>query len=209
MQNSTSTHIIDTLPALEALFGSVSEAAIRKEVPFLHPVYQAFIKASPFVILASSGPRGLDVSPRGDPPGFVVVQDEHTLLLPERRGNNRIDTLRNLLVNPQVALLFLIPGIGEGLRVNGRVRITTAPELMQKLAMKDALPQCVLEITVETALFQCARAIARSQLWQGVSEEVRLSVPSAGTMLTALSLGSVDGEKYDRELPERLRTTLY
>src|SRR5947209_1866868 len=112
-------HVIEAIADLEALFGPVGEASIRKEVPTLHPHYQALIKASPFVALATAGPDGLDVSPRGDPAGFVHVQDEHTLLLPERRGNNRIDGLRNILVDPRVALLFLIPGVGETLRVNG------------------------------------------------------------------------------------------
>jgi uncharacterized protein len=123
-------HRVTTLAQLEALFGEVNEASRKKEVGYLHPLYQAWIAASPFALLATAGPTGLDVSPRGDPPGFVAVEDAHTLLLPERRGNNRIDSLRNILLDPRVALLFLIPGVGETLRVNGRASITTAPDML-------------------------------------------------------------------------------
>ena len=122
MKPMTQSHAIETTAQLEALFGQPGDAALKKEVPYLHPAYQALIAASPFAVLATIGPGGLDASPRGDPPGFVVVQDEKTLLLPERRGNNRIDSLRNIVADPRVALLFLIPGVGETLRVNGSGR---------------------------------------------------------------------------------------
>jgi PPOX class probable FMN-dependent enzyme len=202
-------HLIDTLPALEALFGLVGEASLRKEVPTLHPHYQALIRASPFALLATCSPDGLDVSPRGDPAGFVEVQDEHTLLLPERRGNNRIDSLRNLVVDPRVALLFLVPGVGETLRVNGRATISVEPALLERFAMHGQPPKCVLVITVETAFFQCARAITRSNLWQPVPADAPRAVPTPGEMLEALTQASIDGATYDRELPDRQRTTLY
>src|SRR5689334_5220925 len=127
-------HTVTTLEQLHALFGPVGEASLRKETASIHPVYRRWIEASPFAVLATSGPAGLDASPRGDPAGFAVVEDEHTLLLPERRGNNRIDSLRNLLADPRVALLFLIPGVGETLRVNGRASIHTDPALLQRFA---------------------------------------------------------------------------
>lgn len=119
MSHSESQHVVASVPELEALFGPVGAASVRKEVSCLHPVYQAMIAASPFAVLATVGPSGLDASPRGDPPGFVEVRDENTLLLPERHGNNRIDSLRNIVADPRVALLFLIPGVGETLRVGG------------------------------------------------------------------------------------------
>ncbi|MBI2769519.1 MAG: pyridoxamine 5'-phosphate oxidase family protein [Burkholderiales bacterium] len=200
-------HTIATLPALESLFGAVGEASARKEVAYLHPVYQQWIAASPFAMLATAGPDGLDASPRGDPAGLVTIQDEHTLLLPERRGNNRIDSLRNILVDPRVALLFLIPGIGETLRVNGRARITVEPALLARLAMDGVPPQCVIEIAVDTAYFQCARAMQRSRLWSAPDPAVRAAVPTAGAMLAALA--GMDGAAYDRELPARQRATLY
>ena len=141
------THAIDTIERLEALFGEAGEASLKKEVPWLHPSYQALIAASPFAVLATSGPGGLDASPRGDPPGFVAVQDEKTLLLPERRGNNRIDSLRNIVGDPRVALLFLIPGVGETLRVNGTAHISVAPELLDRCAMEGKRPTCAVSYT--------------------------------------------------------------
>lgn len=202
-------YYIRSTDQLAALFGPVGEAALKKEVDHIHPLYRPLIEASPFVILATSGPDGLDASPRGDPPGFIRIQDEHTLLLPERRGNNRIDSLRNLLTDPRVALLFLIPGVGETLRVNGRARISVDPDLLAQLAMKGKPPQCVIEIHVERVYFQCARAIHRSDLWSPSTDQRQAHVPSAGTILAGLTDSGIDGEKYDRELPERQRDTLY
>ena len=200
---------IGSVAALEALFDPVGEASLRKEVPFLHPHYQAMIKASPFAVLATIGPDGLDASPRGDPAGFVEVQDEHTLLLPERRGNNRIDSLRNLLTDPRIALLFLIPGVAETLRVSGRATISVEPVLLERLRMNGQPPKCVLVITVESAFFQCGRAIARSNLWQPVPPDAPRPVPTPGEILEALTQSAIDGATYDRELPERQRRTLY
>ena len=202
-------HLIDTIADLESLFGPVGEASIRKEVPYLHPHYQALIKASPFAVLATASAEGLDISPRGDPAGFVEVQDDRTLLLPERRGNNRVDSLRNIVADPRVALLFLIPGVGETLRVSGRATISVEPALLQRFAMNGQSPKCVLVIRVETALFQCARAIARSNLWQPVPADAPRPVPTPGEILEALTQASIDGATYDRDLPERQRTTLY
>src|SRR5689334_217637 len=171
---------IHTIPELEALFDAVGEVSLKKEVSYLHPAYQAMIFASPFAVLATVGPDGLDISPRGDPPGFVQIQDEHTLLLPERRGNNRIDSLRNIISDPRVALFFMIPGVGETLRVNGRARISIAPDVLLRFPMQGKLPKCVLEISVKTIFFQCARAIQRSKIWEGLPEEVRKTVPTPG-----------------------------
>ena len=201
-------HAVTSLPQLEALFGAVAAPSFQKEVDYLHPAYQALIKASPFAVLATVGPGGLDASPRGDPPGFVAIEDDKTLLLPERRGNNRIDSLRNLLADPRVALLFLIPGAGETLRVNGRASITTAPDVLQRFAVEEKLPHCVIVIHVESVFFQCARAIQRSQLWQAAAQG-RPDVPTPDAMLQALTAAAIDGDKYDRELPARQKSTLY
>jgi hypothetical protein len=135
----------------------VIDPILKKEVCYLHPLYQAWIAASPFALLATVGPTGLDVSPPGDPPGFVAVEDAHTLLLPERRGNNRIDSLRNIVLDPRVALLFLIPGVGETLRVNGRASITTAPDVLVRFVMDGKLPKCVVAVAVDSVFFQCSR----------------------------------------------------
>lgn len=194
---------------LAPLSGPVSEAAVRKETTSVTPEYRALIEASPFVVLATSGPRGLDVSPRGDPAGFVAVEDAHTLLLPERRGNNRVDGLRNLLEDPRVALLFLIPGVGETLRVGGRATITVDPALLARFAVRGRPPVCVLRVAVERVFFQCARAVLRSGLWAPPPAGAAAGVPSAGAILAALTDGAVGGERYDRELPARQEATLY
>ena len=202
-------HAIDTLAQLEALFGQPGEASLRKEVDFLHPHYQALIAASPFAVLATCNAGHLDTSPRGDPPGFAAVQDEKTLLLPERRGNHRIDSLRNIVADPRVALLFLIPGVGETLRVNGKARITVAPELLARFTVEGKPPQCVLVIHVESVFFQCARAIQRSKLWAPVPPDAPRTMPTPGAILAALTAGEFDGATYDRELPQRQKNTLY
>jgi uncharacterized protein len=202
-------HTITSLAALEALFDPVGAASIRKECTYLHPVYQQWIKASPFAVLSTIGPDGLDTSPRGDPASLVTIQDQHTLLLPERRGNNRVDSLRNILHDARVSLLVLIPGIGETMRVNGRASILVTPALLEQLAMNGMPPKCVIRIEVDTVFFQCARALQRSKLWIDAGGPKPHGVPSAGAMLAALTDSAIDGNKYDQDLPERQRTSLY
>ncbi|HLM38101.1 MAG TPA: pyridoxamine 5'-phosphate oxidase family protein [Microvirga sp.] len=203
-------HSITSLAALEALYDqSPAEASILKEKDRVVPVYRALIEASPFAALATRGPEGLDCSPRGDGPGFIRVRDDRTLLLPDRRGNNRIDSLRNIVRDPQVALLFLIPGLGETLRVNGRAAISVEPALLESFSVDGKAPKSVLVIAVEAVYFQCARAIVRSDLWNPHKHVARSALPSAGQILAALSRSGFDGEAYDRALPERQRATLY
>ncbi|MBV7485561.1 pyridoxamine 5'-phosphate oxidase family protein [Bordetella sp. BOR01] len=202
-------HRITDPDALLALYGQPSEASIMKEVDHVHPHYRAFIEAAPFAVLATVGPAGLDASPRGDPAGFVTVADDKTLLIPDRRGNNRIDSLRNILADPRVALLFLVPGVGETLRVNGRASISTDPALLACFAMQDKPPRSVLVIEVETVFFQCSRALVRSALWDPATQVERSGLPTAGRILADLSAGTFDGEAYDRALPGRVRDTLY
>ena len=206
---SNDPHAITSLEQLDQLFGAVAEPSLKKEIDYLHPLYRAMIEASPFAVLATGGPEGLDASPRGDPPGFVVVEDERTLLLPERRGNNRVDSLRNLVADPRLALLFLIPGAGETLRVNGRARISIDPALLERFEIQGKPPRCVIVMSVERVYFQCARAIHRSGLWEPWDPAIRERLPSAGRIHAALTGPKVDAEAYDREQPERLRSTLY
>src|SRR5262249_31580359 len=148
-----SPHVIADISALERLYGAPSEVSIVKEVDHVHAVYRSLIEAAPFAVLATSGPGGLDASPRGDGPGFVTVENEKTLLLPDRRGNNRTDSLRNIVTDPRVALLFLIPGIGETLRVNGRAVVSVDPALLRRFAVDGKEPRSVLVISVETVFF--------------------------------------------------------
>ena len=203
-------HSITSLAALEALYDqSPAEASILKETDRIVPVYRALIEASPFTALATRGPEGLDCSPRGDGPGFIRVRDDRTLLLPDQRGNNRIDSLRNIVRDPQVALLFLIPGLGETLRVNGRAAISVEPVLLESFSVDGKAPKSVLVIAVEAVYFQCARAIARSDLWNPHKHVARSALPSAGQILAALSRSGFDGEAYDRAWPARQQATLY
>jgi PPOX class probable FMN-dependent enzyme len=206
---SADPHVVRDLDALERLYGTPAAPSIAKEVDYLHPCYQAFVEAAPFVALATSGPDGLDVSPRGDAAGFVEIVDDKTLLLPDRRGNQRIDSLRNILVDPRVALLFLIPGVGETLRVNGVAEISIDPALLERMAVDGKAPRSVLRIHVEKVFFQCSRALLRSRLWDSASHIDRTALPSAGSILGALSGGEIDGGRYDSELVERLKSTIY
>ena len=194
---------------LAALYGEPGETSLRKEVSHLHPVYRAIVEAAPFAVLATVGPGGLDASPRGDAPGFVAVEDEHTLLLPDRRGNNRTDSLRNVISNPSVALLFMVPGVNETLRINGRAHVSVDPALLARFAVDGKLPRSVLVVKIDTVYFQCSRALVRSRLWDAERQQPRASLLSAGAMLSALTHARIDGAAYDRELPERVKTTLY
>lgn len=202
-------HLITDAHALHALYGSPGEASLKKEVDHVHPHYRAFIEAAPFALLATAGPDGLDASPRGDPAGFVVVEDEKTLLLPDRRGNNRVDSLLNVIADPRVALLFLVPGVGETLRVNGTARISVDPALLARFEMDGKLPRSVLVIDVQKVYFQCSRALLRSRLWDPQTQIPRTALPSVGRILSDLTAGTFDGVTYDRELPTRVAGSLY
>jgi PPOX class probable FMN-dependent enzyme len=201
--------ILNTEAELEAIYGRPLEAATVKEVNWITPHYRAYIEASPYAALATSGPSGLDCSPRGDRPGFVRVHDEKTLMLPDRRGNNRIDSLRNIVRDPRVALLFMIPGVGNTLRVNGRAHLSVAPDLLASFAVEEKAPRSVTVIEVDAIYFQCARALVRSELWNPARHVDPKSLPSAGQILAALSGERVGGETYDREWPGRAAATMW
>ncbi|MDC9592427.1 pyridoxamine 5'-phosphate oxidase family protein [Xenorhabdus sp. IM139775] len=201
--------IVTDIAKLEEIYGKPAPASVFKEVNYIHPVYRPFIESSPFVALATVGPEGMDVSPRGDQAGFLHIEDEKTLLLPDRKGNNRIDSLRNILHDNRVALLFLIPGIGETLRVNGRAEIIIDPEIRERFAYRNALPYSVLRITVDAVFFQCSRAILRSKLWDISTQLERSNLPSVGNILKEISKGDFDGADYDAKLPQRLKDNLY
>ena len=202
-------HVVTSIDALERLYGEPYGPSIAKETDRITAHYRAFIEAAPFFALASSGADGLDCSPRGDTPGFVRVADEKTLLIPDRRGNNRIDTLRNILHDPRVALLFLIPGCGETIRVNGRAQISTDPALTQSFVVDGKIPRSVIVVSVDRIFYQCAKAIVRSKLWDASRHIDRKTLPSAGTILADLTQGKLGGAEHDRAAPERLKATLY
>lgn len=202
------TSVLRTLADLEAVYGEPSRGSLAKEIDHLSPHYRAFVEHAPFVLVASTGPGGLDCSPRGDAPGFVSVADARTLLLPDRRGNNRVDTLRNVIADPRIALLFLVPGVGETLRVNGTAEIDVDPDLLASFAVDGKAPRSVLRVHVERVYFQCQKALVRSRLWEPESRIERSRLPSAGEILAALDR-EVDAAAYDAAYPERMRQTIY
>ena len=200
---------VTTIDELEKLYGQPGAASIVKEASRITPHYRAYIEASPVVSLATAGPEGLDCSPRGDRPGFVRIHDDRTLMLPDRRGNNRIDSLRNIVRDPRVALLFLIPGVGNTLRVNGRAHLSVAPALLESFAVEDKAPRSVMVMEVETIYFQCARALIRSELWNPAHHVDPKSLPSTGQILAALSQNKVGGETYDNQWAGRAAETMW
>ena len=202
-------NILTTVAELEAIYGQPGETSTVKEVARITPHYRAYIEASPYAALATSGPEGLDCSPRGDKPGFVRIHDDKTLMLPDRRGNNRIDSLRNIVRDPRVALLFMIPGVGNTLRVNGRAHLSVEPALLASFAVEDKAPRSVMVMTVEAVYFPCARALVRSELWNPARHVDPRSLPSAGQILAALSQERVGGETYDREWAGRAAQTMW
>jgi PPOX class probable FMN-dependent enzyme len=209
MTTQRDDHRVTTLDALEAHYDKPNGPSIVKEIDHINADYRKFIEAAPFFALATSGPEGLDCSPRGDAPGFVRVQDEKTLLIPDRRGNNRIDSLRNIISGPRVTLLFLIPGVGETIRVNGRAGISTDPALVESFAVNGKTPRTVIVVAVERVFFQCSKAIVRSKLWDPAQHVARASLPTAGTILAGISGGEVGGPEHDRGQPQRIKETLY
>ena len=201
---------VDTIEKLEAIYGRPDVTSTVKVADRITPHYRAFIEASPFLTIATSGPEGLDCSPRGDHAAQLVrIVDDRTLQLPDRRGNNRIDSLRNIVRDPRVALLFLVPGNGNTIRVNGHARLTDDDTLRRSFAVGDKAPRIVIEISVQEVYFQCARAIVRSNLWKAEAQIDPRTLPSAGNILAAMSADTVGGEAYDKAWPERAAQTLW
>jgi len=208
--NGSIDHLVTTISDLEALYAEKPYGpSLIKETDRITSQYRALIEAAPFVVLATSGPEGLDCSPRGDPAGFVRVRDEKTLLIPDRRGNNRIDSMRNLISDPRIALLFLIPGVNETMRVVGRAAISTDLELCASFVMQDKTPRCVLVIAVERAFYQCPKALVRSKLWDPKTQVERATLPTPGKILAEITGGKMGGEAHDRAAPERIKQTIY
>jgi uncharacterized protein len=203
-------HDLTSEAALRRLYSAgPGDTSLAKVCDHVHPLYRPYIESSPFAVLATRGAHGLDTSPRGDAPGFVVIADDKTLLLPDRRGNQRIDSLRNIVHDPQVALLFLIPGVPEALRVNGTARISAAPALRERFVVDGKAPPSVLVVSVTSVFFQCARAIKRSALWDAARHIERGTLPSPGLILETLSKVGIDGQAYDDALQARQAATLY
>lgn len=200
---------IESIEQLETLYGVPGQTSLVKELDHVIPEYAALIEASPFVALATSGPEGLDCSPRGDLAGFIRIHDEKTLMMPDRRGNNRADSLRNIIRDPRVALLFLVPGSGTTLRVNGNAHITADPDLCSSFTVEGKAARSVTIVKIESVYFQCARAIHRSDLWNPEKHVDPKSLPTPGQILEVASRKAIDGDAYDIEWPERARKSMW
>lgn len=198
--------IVRSEKELETIYSGVSDASLVKEIDFLSAGYQAFVTHSPFVILSTVGPEGTDASPRGDKAGFVRIETPRTLLMPDRRGNNRIDSLRNIVRDPRCSFMFMVPGNGNVLRVNGRAEIDIDEALCTSFEMEGKAPRSVIRLHIEKAYFQCARAIMRAELW---NTQTAPELPTPGQMMKEITEGAFDGDSYDKEWPERAKTSMW
>ncbi|MBV9346802.1 MAG: pyridoxamine 5'-phosphate oxidase family protein [Pseudolabrys sp.] len=205
----TNSHVVESVAQLESLYGEPMPTALAKEIDHISQGYRALIEAAPFVIIATSGPDGLDCSPKGDMPGFVRIVDERTVMIPDRPGNNRLDGFKNLMTDPRIALLFLIPGVGETLRINGRGQVSVDPALRESFAVNGKPARAVLIVTIETIFFHCSKAIMRGKLWDAKAQIDRKSLPSTGTIIAELTDGKLGGAQYDKDAPARHKAMLY
>ncbi len=201
--------IVSSIEQLEQLYDSPAETSLLKVSDHITPLQREYVDASPFVVLATIGPEGVDVSPRGDPPGFVRVVDPRTVQLPDRRGNNRLDSLRNIVRDPRASLLLLVPGVGVTLRVIGRAVLRTELELRQTFEIDGKLPATVIELAVEQAYTQCPKALIRSDLWNQANFRSATELPTVGQINEQITAGGFDGAAFDAAYPERVRQTIY
>jgi len=196
--------IISDEASLRALLGEPNEIVRHKIADRLNRLTRQFVERAPFVCLATAAPDGsCDVSPRGDPAGFVRILDERTLLVPERPGNRLADSLRNILANPHIGLLFIIPGVGDTFRVNGRATLTTDAALLAPSAVEGKPPKLGILVDIEEAYTQCSKALLRSQLWDPARFLDRAALPSSGEIHRELAGGDFDAETYDSERAAR------
>ena len=198
--------MIETIKELEALYGTPAEASQVKVAHEITPSYRRFIEASPFVALTTVGPEGTDCTPRGDKGQVVFIEDNHTLALPDRRGNHRLDSLRNVVRDPRVSLMFMVPGSNTVVRVNGAGKVTADAALLAKYTTQGKAPRTVLLIKIEELYFQCARAVIRADLWSGAAAP---DLPTAGDILAEMTSGKFDAKTYDETWPERAAKTLW
>jgi PPOX class probable FMN-dependent enzyme len=201
---------ITSIEQLEAIYGEPSPGAVAKEIDYISDHYRAFIEASPFMTLSTVADEGTDCSPRGDPAGFVRVVDRKTVMIPDRRGNNRVDSLRNIVRDGRCSLLFLVPGVGETLRINGQAYLSIEPSLLASFAFEGKEPRSVIVVKVERVYFQCSKAIIRSHVWDPAAQVPRSSLPSTGQMIKQLiNDQAFSAEEYDRSYPQRVADTIY
>ncbi|MYA95276.1 MAG: pyridoxamine 5'-phosphate oxidase family protein [Nitrospinae bacterium] len=211
MEQTTAASKIETKEELREFYGPANERSVKKQMAKLDEHAKNFIALSPFMVISSATAEGADASPKGDPPGFVKVIDDNTLIIPDRPGNNRVDTMSNIMESNHVGLLFLVPGMCETLRVNGRARITTDPEILEPHSVKGKLPRSAMIIDVDDVYLHCAKALIRADLWNAEKHIERKSFPSMGQMLADQidEDGYNDGEEMNKGIQERYKTGLY
>ena len=203
------SYLVRDIAELAALYNPPRERSVRKQMDHLDEHSRAFIAASPLVIIGTRGNGLGDTSPRGDVAGFVRVADDYTLLIPDRPGNNRLDNLRNIIENPAVGLLFLVPGLAEAFRVNGEALISRDPALLESFAVQGKLPRTVLVVRVKEAYIHCSKALVRADLWNPAKFAAPGVVPSFGTIMAAHTGGFVDAKTIDEEQKTRVPLMLY
>jgi PPOX class probable FMN-dependent enzyme len=205
----SAANLVNSVDQLESIYGEPLPTSLVKEIDHISDGYRALIEAAPFVVIATSGSGGLDCSPKGDAPGFVRIVDDRTVMIPDRPGNNRLDGFKNLMSDPRIALLFLIPGVGETLRINGRGEVSVDPELRQSFAVNGKPARAVLIVHIESIFFHCSKAIVRGKLWDEKAKIERKSLPSTGTIIAELTQGKLGGEQYDKDAPAKIQSMLY
>lgn len=201
-------YILTNEAEIQEIYGEPVSRSITKEIDHLNAPYRRFIELSPFCILASAGPEGLDATPRGDPAPLVRIVDDRTLMLPDRRGNNRTDTLRNIVRDDRVGMIFLIPGSGSTVRVNGRAVVSVDPKLLASFELQGKLPRSVIIVTIERVYFHCVKAFHRAKLWDADSWPEKSTIPSPGEMVRAVE-PDFDAAAYDAGYPEHMAKTIY
>ena len=207
--DTTTNHWVTTVDELTGMYNRPTDRVLNKELDHVSALGRAFISESPFCLMATAGPKGLDCSPKGDKPGFVQVEDDgRTLLIPDRRGNNRIDSIKNVVEDPRVALIFLVPGANETYRVNGRARVSVDPVLKQRFAVDGKEPTTVIVVAVEQAFQHCPKALVRSDLWRAGRGDRPKGVPTLGDFAAARTPGT-DSSVYDADYARRMPSELY
>ncbi|MBV8791158.1 MAG: pyridoxamine 5'-phosphate oxidase family protein [Pseudolabrys sp.] len=202
-------HVVSSVEQLERLYGTPMPTSLAKEIDHINSSYRKMIEASPFVVIATSGPNGLDCSPKGEAPGFVRIVDNKTVMIPDRPGNNRLDGFKNLMSDPRIALLFLIPGVGETLRINGRAKLSVDPALRESFVVNGKPARAVLIVAVETIFFHCSKAAIRGKIWDPTAQIPRMALPSTGAIISETTGGKLGGEQYDKEAPAKTQAMLY
>ena len=200
---------IDSLEELRDSFGFPTGRAAVKEMPSLDKHSRAFIALSPFLVIATAGESGADASPKGDPPGFVKVLSDTEIFIPDRPGNSRIDTMRNLLENPHIGIVFLVPGMKETLRINGRGKVVTDAEILSTCSVNGKIPKCGICVQIDEVYMHCAKSMIRSKLWDPKKHIKRDSFPSLGKIFTDQQGGGLDAKEVDKDIEDKYKERLY